>query len=372
MDPDRSSWRLRLLFPAMALAILAIVVARHPASDPIWLALVLAAPGGLPFVAEAVRPRLAGSPRLFAAGLVGALATVVLLAVHRSAYAELAPFLLVLLAARVGLVLPPGASLLVMLLLAGTPLALDVTAGTHIPLAVAVGTACSWLAGVGMRTQDRLLRELRAAQAGVADRAAAGERRRITREIHDLVAHSLSVAMLHLTGARLSLADGDAAEAMDALGEAERTGRDAMREIRQAIGLPSGAGATATLPRAADLPELVAGYRSAGLRVALEVVGDLDGLSGDTGLCLYRVAQESLANAARHAPDGAVRVVLRVVGGAVRLTVDNELRRPSTASASGLGIPGMAERVALLGGTFAAGPRDAGWRVAVALPVTAE
>src|SRR5215472_4582319 len=217
MEHDRSSWRERLLFPGMALAIAAIVVVRRPVSDPAWLALALTAPGSLPLVVEAVRPRASGSPWLVAAGLIGALATVGLQVVHRPAYGELAPLLLVLLAARVGLVLPAGLSLPVMLVLAGAPQALGVVAGAHVPPAMAVGTACSWLAGLGMRSQGRVLRELRATQVVVAERAAAGERQRITREIHDLVAHALSVAMLQLTGARLALADGDAGEAMDAL-----------------------------------------------------------------------------------------------------------------------------------------------------------
>jgi signal transduction histidine kinase len=369
-----SNWRQRLFFPALALAIVAMVVIRRPASDPAWLTLALAAPGALPFVADLVSPRLGGSRWGFAAELAGALAANLALVAHLPAYAEFAPFLLVLVAARIGMDVPLGPSLALMVAVAGAPQALNAVAGAHVPLAVAVGTACSWLTGVGMRAQDRLLRELRAAQAGVAERAASGERQRITREIHDLVAHTLSVAMLHLTGARLSLADGDAAEAMGALDEAERTGRDAMREVRQAIDLNrprSEPGTPSALPRAADLPELVARYVAAGLRVTLDMGGRLDALPDDSSLCLYRVAQESLANAARHAPGGAVRVQVRSDGGRARLAVYSDRPRPSSAPSGGLGIRGMAQRVAQLGGTFTAGPSGGGWLVEATVPAGA-
>jgi signal transduction histidine kinase len=198
----------RLLVAGMALAILALVVVGHPASDPAVVALALAVPGALPFVVDALRARRSRPAWLLAAQVAGALATVVLLVVHQSAYAAFSPFLLVLLAAGVGMALPARLSVPLILVLAATPQALNLAVGSHVPFAVAVGTALSWLAGVGIRAQGGRVRDLWAAQASVAERAATGERRRLARDIHDLVSRTLSVTMLHLTGARLSLAPG--------------------------------------------------------------------------------------------------------------------------------------------------------------------
>ncbi|HEY4028182.1 MAG TPA: histidine kinase [Candidatus Dormibacteraeota bacterium] len=355
----------------MALGIVAAVAFRHATTGGPEATLALAAPGVLPLVAEAAWPQLAVRPWMTAVVAAGALVSVMALVVRHPADADLVEFLLLVVASRAGFAVPFAVSLPLVLAALAVPALLGIAAGAHTAPALGAGTVCAWLAGVGMRAQDRLVRELRAAQAVVAERAASDERQRIIGEIHDLVAHSLSVTMLHIAGARLSLADGEPAEAMDALGEAERTGRDAMREIRMAVGLVApraGPGTSASLPRAADLPDLVAGYGSAGLRTSLEVRGDLDALPQDASLSLYRIAQESLANAARHAPDGAVRVVATNGGGEVRLTVWNEVRGAPTAPRGGLGIAGMARRAALLGGRFAAGPAEDGWRVDVTLP----
>ena len=110
--------------------------------------------------------------------------------------------------------------------------------------------------GVGVRCPraDALIDHLKAAQAGLAERAAADERQRIAREIHDVVAHSLAVTMLHLTGARLAL-HRDPKEAEAALLEAERLGRESLAEIRRTVGLlaPEGTGTAAPMPTAADI-----------------------------------------------------------------------------------------------------------------------
>ena len=105
------------------------------------------------------------------------------------------------------------------------------------PASLLVGTAFAWLAGYEVRSQQRLMAQLVKAQSALADQAAATERQRIAREVHDLLAHTLSITMLHLTAARLALEDTDVAEARSALLEAEKTGREALRETRQAVGL---------------------------------------------------------------------------------------------------------------------------------------
>ncbi|MDR6173837.1 signal transduction histidine kinase [Nocardioides zeae] len=229
--------------------------------------------------------------------------------------------------------------------------------------------------GYWFRTQMRALAAERAARSQEAERAALAERQRIAREIHDLVAHSLSVTVLHVAGARQVLLDGvaDAAEgrpaaldeatreACEALADAEEVGRRAMADIRRTVGLLArgdGEGRYA-LPDARDLPALVAQVRAAGLPVEAAVEGDLAAVPPALGLGLYRVLQESLANAARHAPGAPVQVEVDVRRGA-RLRVVNEVLPGAVPGTDGSGTDGMAARVAGLGGTLRAGRRREG------------
>jgi signal transduction histidine kinase len=124
------------------------------------------------------------------------------------------------------------------------------------------------------------------------------------------------------------------------------------------------------LPTAADLPELVAGFRAAGLDVGFDVHGDVGALPPATGLGVYRITQESLTNVAKHAPTSRTEVRLAVDADAVRLTVrDRDGRTVATPSENGgLGLRGMRERAAALGGTLDAGPDGDGWLVDAALP----
>jgi signal transduction histidine kinase len=251
------------------------------------------------------------------------------------------------------------------------PEAMNLAGVAHVPLAGAIGTAFAWAAGTGMRAQDRLTRELVVMQAAAADHEITAERQQLAREFHDLVGHTLSVTMLHMTAVRMSLDDGEIDEARESLSEAETAGREAMREMRQTVtllGSRSPAAPPAALPQARDLPDLVAGYGSAGLKVKLDMTGDLGTISGDVGLAAYRIVQESLANVAKHAPDAAVKVDVLVAGAELRVTVSNDLPGPSKVG-SGHGIGGMTQRAALVGGTLSAGPAGRQWRVAATLPL---
>jgi signal transduction histidine kinase len=295
---------------------------------------------------------------------------------------DFAPFLLVLLTgtmatvhgARIGAAVAAGAAAS----LVGLGLATS-SFGSQ-----GVGIWCfafvfTWLAGAGFRVQMQTLTELRAAQATLADRAAAEERRRLAREIHDLIAHSLAVTMLHLTGARLALGHGDQDEALEAVTEAERTGRRAMAEIRRTVGLLEGEGpdaGTAPTPTAADLPDLVRDFRAAGLCVDTRVEGDLDAVPMAVGLASYRIAQESLSNAVKHAAGAAVLLDARVTDDAFRLVITNPLPGPvpsanGSTTGDGHGLRGMSERAALLGGRVSAGPHQGSWRVEATIPVHA-
>ena len=230
-----------------------------------------------------------------------------------------------------------------------------------------------WLVGYLMRTQQLLLVEQREAQEKLSEHAAADERRRIAREVHDVIAHSLSVTLLHITGARRGLQqDRDVDEAVEALEQAERLGRQAMADIRRTVGLLDGApGNAAPEPGVSDIPTLVEDFAKAGLSVALDVGGRLDRISGATGLALYRIAQESLSNIAKHAPDTPAEIVLAVSRTSVTLTASNPLPVPVTAGShgEGRGMRGMRQRVELLCGTIDVGASGEGWVVRAVLPL---
>lgn len=229
-----------------------------------------------------------------------------------------------------------------------------------------------WLVGYLMRIQQQLLLEQQQAQQKLAKHAATDERRRIAREVHDVIAHSLSVTLLHITGARRGLQqDRDIDEAVEALEQAERLGRQAMADIRRTVGLLDGAvGNVAPEPGVGDIPTLVGDFVRAGLAVRFDARGPQDDISAAAGLALYRIAQESLANIAKHAPDADSAMTLEVTPVSANLTVRNRL--PVAVAAirvDGRGMQGMRQRVELLGGTLAAGPTDDAWVVHATIPL---
>jgi signal transduction histidine kinase len=285
---------------------------------------------------------------------------------------DISPFLLVLAAAVVGATSDgwrrwAGLAIPVVALI-GVELSPDFD-GAAIWIA---GVVLSWFAGVGVRTQFQLVAQLHAASAQLAEQAAGAERERIAGELHDVVAHSLAVTMLHLTGARLALATDDRDEAMAALVEAERSGRASMNDIRRSVGvLRAGSGTDAPQPLAAELPALVEGFRGAGLPIDLDVSGPLADVSAASGLALYRIAQESLANVVKHAAGAAAAVRVGIADGVARLRVSNPVG-PDVAAVdetAGWGVRGMRQRAEALGGTFVAAARDGEWVVEAEVPV---
>ncbi len=237
-----------------------------------------------------------------------------------------------------------------------------------------IGISLGLAFGHSSRCQAEALERLKEAQQSLAEQAAADERRRVAREVHDVIAHTLAVTMLHLTGARLALAEGDDEEALRGLQDAERLGRDSLAGLRRSVGLlTTSESATASpAPSAADVPQLIAQYRAAGVDVALTVQGAPETLPPEVGLAVFRVAQESLANAVRPAPGSRVHVELDARG-PVRLLVEDHGGDGTSAGgpATGVGVPGMQERAALLGGTLHAGPSRGGWRVELVAPLGA-
>ena len=230
------------------------------------------------------------------------------------------------------------------------------------------GTSFSAVASFFGRRQRDLLAQLREAQAGLAQRAQAEERSRIARELHDVIAHSLTVSLLHVSSARLAL-DEDRDEAARALDEAERLGRQSLDEVRHAVGLLRRDGESdpsTPLPGSLDMPALVERFRAAGADVRADVTGDLATLPGTVGLATYRILQEALTNAVKHAPQATSIVQVEVASEAVRLSVDTS---GPPRRGTGLGLVGMRERAESLGGRCAAGPGGAGWLVSAEIPL---
>lgn len=238
--------------------------------------------------------------------------------------------------------------------------------------------ACLIAFGCGflMRRQAETLSELRATQSRLIGEAALQERQRIAREVHDIVAHSLTVTMMHLTAARMAVRR-DPASAGDALEEAERLGRESLAEIRRTVQLLRGGherGTDRTLPDATDIDALLEGYRAAGVDVEVSANGELRTLDAATGLTVYRILQEAVANAAKHAPGAPVRIAVDAVPDGIRIEVANPVPAHVTAErpTGGVGLVGMRERVEATGGRVDAGVRGGRWRVVATLPVDEE
>ncbi|MET9201861.1 histidine kinase [Gordonia sp. NPDC003585] len=230
---------------------------------------------------------------------------------------------------------------------------------------VAIGWLLGYMILIQQRLADNRARELRAR----ADNAASEERRRIAREIHDIIAHSLSITMLNVTGARRALEqDRDIDDAVDALQDAERQGRQAMAEIRNIVHLLGTDEASVTpTPGAEDLERLVADYRKAGLQVNFRTVGDVGRLSAPVGAAVYRITQESLANVVKHSAAQRASIVL-AVGEDTVVQVHSPCSAEPRPSRDGKGITGMMQRAHLLGGTLEASRTGDLWSVRAALP----
>jgi signal transduction histidine kinase len=204
--------------------------------------------------------------------------------------------------------------------------------------------------------------------------AVAEERARIARELHDVVAHAVSVIVVQADGAAYAV-HSDPALAERAVKTISATGREALTELRRLLGVLRSEETDqerTPQPGAESLSELAERVRSVGLPVRLDIIGAIDDLPAGVGLGIYRIVQEALTNSLKHAGPGASALV-RVERQAdkVRLDVlDNGTRRGTLVGVSGgNGLIGMRERAHVFGGTLKAGPHPAGgWRVEAVLP----
>jgi signal transduction histidine kinase len=249
---------------------------------------------------------------------------------------------------------------------AATPIAIDSVGWA---LGLAVYRQRSYVAAVRIQAAQ----EVRTQQE-LAARSAAEERLRIARELHDVVAHAMSVITVQAGVARYidtTLPEQTSA----ALETIESTGRQALRDMRQLLGVLRADGEQATsspAPALCDLEELLEGMRAAGTSVDLRVGGDVRQLPEGLELSAYRIVQEALTNVVKHAATDHARVMLRYQPQELAIEIVDDGAGARAAAGSGHGLVGMRERAALHGGSLEAGPLPVrGYRVAARLPILA-
>jgi signal transduction histidine kinase len=227
-----------------------------------------------------------------------------------------------------------------------------------------------WVAGRVIRrrrlNETRLEREKEEAQAAIAE-----ERTRIARELHDVVAHAISVIVLQARGGR-KLLDDEPEETRQALDAIERTASQALGEMRRLLGLLRENGEDLTLvpqPSIAHLDRLTSQVSAAGLPVELSIEGAPVELPPGVDLSAYRILQEALTNALKHAGPATARVTVRYGADELDLEVSDDGRGSTNGGAPGHGLTGIRERVAVFGGDVEAGARtDGGFAVRARLP----
>jgi signal transduction histidine kinase len=264
------------------------------------------------------------------------------------------------------------------------------TGGISTMLAVGV----VWALGDWVRTRRRYTaaieesaRILEADREERARRAVQDERERIARELHDVVTHHVSVIVIQAGAAERAL-DRRPADAREAINAIDSTARQALADMRRMLGIlgrPAAGGAggregdLAPMPGLDGLGELLEQVRSAGMPVQLSVTGERRTLDPGIELSAYRIIQEALTNALRHAPGARTRVAVGYGPTALEIQVDDEGARSDGDAAdtgaalggSGRGLIGMRERVAVFGGEFEAYTTERGFRVRALLPLGA-
>jgi signal transduction histidine kinase len=243
--------------------------------------------------------------------------------------------------------------------------------------------------GVGLllhRARRMQVEEDRSAQLAVAE-----ERVRIARELHDIVAHGVSLMTIQIAAAR-RVGASKPESATESLEAAEQTGRQTLSELEGMLAMLRGADASigaatdrpsvedgsnrAPLPHLSDLPALVDAVRQTGRTVSFHTLGDPPPLPASVEMIVYRLVQEALTNSVRYAGDSPIDVQVIYSPTAITVFVDDDgtaapVGTPRTGPGGGHGLVGMQERLAAIGGTLEAGPRrpGPGWRVHASIPV---
>jgi signal transduction histidine kinase len=238
----------------------------------------------------------------------------------------------------------------------------------------------SWLFGLAVRGRHHRIStleletvRLQAAREEQARAAVAEERARIARELHDIVAHSVSVVVVQAqAGQRLVGVDDD--RARETLGAIEESARGALSEMRRLLGLLRSVDEAGREPSPGlgDLGRLVAQVRDAGLDVTIDELGDARRLAPGVELAAYRVVQEGLTNVLKHSGGGTARVTIRHEADGIRVEVADDGGSAAPAEPGGHGLVGIRERIELYGGSLESGRQDTGgWVLRARLPLEA-
>jgi signal transduction histidine kinase len=338
---------------------------------------VVAVAAVLPFVIWALWPR-----RLYALALVPVVGIAELVA-QKSGDLEPLMFLVCIAAAVIGISEPSR----VVVVIAGfgaaaIPFVVAEAYDDGILYAVWVmGVVLPLLLAWGFRRQLELADQLSAARHALARQVVVDEKRRIARDVHDLVGHGLAAVLLHVTGARhIIRRDVDAAD--EALADAEAVGHRSLAELRRTLSLlrtPNDDGTTTAspVPDAGDIADAVRAAQRGGLAVDFTLEGDVRRIDPIVGLSLHRVVDEALNNAHRYAPRAATDVTLTVGEDVAALVVesigpldtDHDTAASAEADRPRYGIVGMRERMAAVGGQVEAGPTPTGWIVRCHAPL---
>jgi signal transduction histidine kinase len=239
---------------------------------------------------------------------------------------------------------------------------------------VSVLLGCAWVAGFALRSKLADVQERQRLAEEGAKLAVSEERNRITRELHDVLAHSVSVMTVQASAVRRRLTPEQERE-REALLTVEETGRQALAEMRRLVGImrtEEDSVALTPQPGLGTLPALVEQVRQSGLPVELRVEGEPVKLPAGVDLSAYRIVQEALTNTLKHAGPARAWVAVRYAGDDVEIEVENDGRSDGDGGgdSAGHGLVGMRERVALCGGELHSGPRPGGgYRISARLPV---
>jgi len=256
----------------------------------------------------------------------------------------------------------------------------DPRAGVGNFVFVSIVFSIAWLIGLlvsrtfheAERARERAARAEREREER-ARLAVSDERARIARELHDVVGHSVSVMTVQASAARRLLRPQQEKE-REALLVVEKTGREAMAEMRRMVGVlrrPEEAPALAPQPSLEQIETLVEHTREAGLPVDLRIEGEPVQLPPGVDLTAYRLVQEALTNTMKHARASSAEVVVRYGDGDVELTISDDGVGGADGDSGGHGLVGMRERVSVYGGELEAGPRaDGGFRLRARLPIS--
>ncbi|MGC4876394.1 sensor histidine kinase [Micromonospora sp. DT43] len=335
--------------------------------EPLWVSVLVGMALGLPLAARRRWP-------IPVAVVISAVTTVALITGVIPNFAAAAPALAIGLSfytvavsttTRRSLLSAAGCLALVSVALVLT--AGDLWSRTGAVVYAAVMIAPAWVIGW-------LLRERRALAARQGEhlvrQAAAEERLRVARELHDVVAHTLSLIVVKAAVAN-HVAEADPREAGAALRVIEETGRTALTDVRRVLGVLREGTPYAPTPGLDELQVLARQAAIGGVDVRLDVRREesIGAVPESVGLAVYRIVQEAVTNVVKHAAPAACRATVTVTPDEVRVEVTDDGRRPVLTGGEGHGLIGMRERVALHGGEFRAGPRsDGGFAVTASLP----